>query len=123
MLYVSLRPLLLRNIHTKLTKQTPLGKLYAGFYAKPSVDAAIENVTSVAAQHGLTGHAAALRWTVYHSALNFEKGDALILGASSLEQLNANLDIVHDGALPEEVVKAVEAVSGQLGDGQTPYHF
>lgn len=78
---------------------------------------------SVATQHGLTGHAAALRWTVYHGALDYEKGDALIIGASSLEQLSANLDIINDGALPKEVAEAVDAVFGQLGDDQSPYHF
>lgn len=103
--------------------QTRLGQLYTGFYQKPSVDAAIENVKVVAAQHGMTGHAAALRWTVYHSALDYEKGDALIIGASSLEQLSANLDIIFGGALPKEVAEAVEAVSGQLGADAIPYHF
>lgn len=39
----------------------------------------------VLSQHGLTGHAAALRWTVHHSALDYDKGYALIIGASSLE--------------------------------------
>lgn len=77
----------------------------------------------MASQHGLTGHAAALRWTVHHSALDYEKGDALIIGASSLEQLSANLDIIEDGALPTEVAEAVEAVFGHLGNDQTPYHY
>lgn len=77
----------------------------------------------MASRHGLTGHAAALRWTVYHSALDYEKGDALIVGASSLEQLSANLDIIEDGVLPAEVAEAVEAVYGQLGDDQPSYHY
>lgn len=77
----------------------------------------------MASQHGLTGHAAALRWTVYHSALDYEKGDALIIGASSLGKLSANLDIIEDGALPKEVEEAEEAVFGHLGDDQTPYHY
>lgn len=77
----------------------------------------------MASQRGLTGHVAALRWTGHHSALDYEKGDALITGASSLERLSANLNIIEDGALPAEVAEAVEAVFGHLGDDQTPYHY
>lgn len=94
-----------------------------GFYAKPAVDAAVENVKVVAAEHGITAHAAALRWTTYHSVLDSEKGDAVIIGSSSCEQLSANLDIIEEGPLPKDVAEAVEVVFGQLGDEQVAYHY
>lgn len=75
----------------------------------------------MAAKHGINGHAAALRWTTYHSVLDREKGDAVIIGASKLSQLADNMDIIAQGPLPQEVVEVFDGVYGQLGDEAIAY--
>lgn len=40
---------------------------------------------------------------MYQSLLDSEKRDAVIFGASSCEQLSANLDMIESGPLPQEV--------------------
>ncbi|EHK50931.1 uncharacterized protein TrAtP1_009309 [Trichoderma atroviride] len=99
-----------------------LGNFYTARYVKPSIDAAADRVREVAANHGISGHAASLRWTAYHSALSAERGDAIIIGASSIKQLNENLEIFEQGPLPQDVVDAVDAVFAEIGDDAIAYH-
>lgn len=91
-------------------------------YVQPAVTAAADKALEVAAQHGIGGHAAALRWTAHHSILSAEHGDSIIVGASSVEQLKSNLDVIEQGPLPQDVASAVEAIYAEVGD-QVPYHM
>ncbi|KKY32050.1 putative aldo keto [Diaporthe ampelina] len=100
-----------------------VGRIYAFKYSKPKITAAADNATEVAAKHGINGHAAALRWTTYHSVLDRAKGDAVIIGASSTAQLATNLDVIDQGPLPEDLVKVLDGVYGQLGDEAIDYHL
>ncbi|KAI1410441.1 Aldo/keto reductase [Hypoxylon sp. FL1857] len=93
-----------------------IGSIYSNFYLKPSILAAVDNAVAVAAKNGISGHAASLRWTAYHSVLKKEHDDAVIIGASSLEQLTANIDTVEAGPLPDDVVAAFENVYAQIGE-------
>jgi aflatoxin B1 aldehyde reductase len=93
-------------------KDTRLGKLSASLYHKDALLDAGKKVHDAAEKVGITGHAVALRWMLHHSALKGELGDAMIIGASSIEQLEANLEICKAGPLPEELVKVVEEVWG-----------
>ncbi|KAM0263730.1 hypothetical protein ACHAQJ_001044 [Trichoderma viride] len=99
-----------------------LGKFYAAKYVKPSLDAAADRVRAVAAKHGISGHAASLRWTAHHSALSADRGDGIIIGASSIKQLKENLDIFEQGPLPQPVVDAINAVAEEIGDDAIAYH-
>ncbi|KAM0424373.1 hypothetical protein ACHAPT_010521 [Fusarium lateritium] len=103
-------------------KSLVLGGLYSQFYLKPSIMAATEKALDIASAHGISGHAAALRWTAYHSQLSKVHGDALIIGASSPEQLESNMDMIEQGSLPDDVVAALEAVYEEIGDA-VPYHL
>ncbi|XP_004592480.2 aflatoxin B1 aldehyde reductase member 2-like [Ochotona princeps] len=51
---------------------------------------------------------AAIRWIYHHSQLKGAQGDAVILGMSSLQQLETNLAAVKEGPLKSEVVEAFE---------------
>ncbi|KAL1717517.1 NADP-dependent oxidoreductase domain-containing protein [Schizophyllum commune] len=51
----------------------------------------------------------AARWLQHHSLLDPEKGDRVIIGSSSLEQLEKNLKTHALGPLPEEVLQVVNA--------------
>ncbi|KAG8007685.1 Aflatoxin B1 aldehyde reductase member 2 [Nibea albiflora] len=49
---------------------------------------------------------AAMRWMYHHSQLKGELGDGVIIGMSSMEQLQQNLAAVEEGPLDERVVAA-----------------
>ncbi|KAG8156464.1 hypothetical protein KVR01_013698 [Diaporthe batatas] len=100
-----------------------VGQLYAGFYSRPKVAIAADHAKEVAAKHNINGHAAALRWTTFHSILDRAKGDAVIIGASSVAQLSTNLDIIDQGPLPQELAEVLDNVYGQLGDEAIEYHM
>ncbi|KAJ0114189.1 ldo keto [Diaporthe amygdali] len=100
-----------------------VGQHYMNMYSKPKIASAVDKTTEVAAKHGINGHAAALRWTTYHSKLDPANGDTVIIGASSTAQLAANLDIIDQGPLPQDVVEAVDEVYGQLGEDAIAYHL
>ncbi|XP_021056504.1 aflatoxin B1 aldehyde reductase member 3 [Mus pahari] len=51
---------------------------------------------------------AALRWMYHHSQLKGTHGDAVILGMSSLEQLEQNLALAEEGPLEAAVVEAFD---------------
>ncbi|XP_051028095.1 aflatoxin B1 aldehyde reductase member 3-like [Acomys russatus] len=51
---------------------------------------------------------AALRWMYHHSQLQGAYGDAVILGMSSLEQLQQNLALIEEGPLEPAVVEAFD---------------
>ena len=84
-----------------------------------------EAALSKASEHGINGHAAALRWCAYHSALKWEHKDAILLGASSVAQLESNIDMIDQGPLPEDVVVALDAVYEQIkrADAEIAYHW
>lgn len=83
---------------------------------------ATDKALSVASKHGISGHAAALRWTAHHSKLSKTHGDSVIIGASSPQQLESNIDMIEQGPLPDDVVAALEAVHAGIDD-QIPYHL
>lgn len=102
--------------------QTPLGKVYQEDYFRDELFQAAKYLLDAAEKEGLTAHAVALRWIMYHSALSSEHGDAVIIGASSLRQALQNLEIFDDGPLSDSLVKEIENV-WQMAKGAAPaYH-
>lgn len=77
---------------------------------------------AAASSHGISGHAAALRWTAHHGSLSKENGDSIIVGASSVEQLNSNIDAIEAEPLPDDVADALGAVYAEIED-ILPYHM
>ncbi|CZR38185.1 uncharacterized protein FPRO_06624 [Fusarium proliferatum ET1] len=98
-----------------------IGSLYAERYLKPSISEATEKALAAASSHGISGHAAALRWTAHHGSLSKEYGDSIIVGASSVEQLNSNINAIEAGPLPDDVADALGAVYAEIED-ILPYH-
>jgi aflatoxin B1 aldehyde reductase len=103
--------------------QHRLGQIYASAYVKPNIETATDQALDLATKHGISGHAAALRWTVYHSRLAADFGDSIIIAASSPDQLISNLDMIEQGPLPEDVVEAVDNLYGNIAGTEMPYHF
>ena len=96
------------------------GKLYRDRYFKPPTMHALDIIEPVVKQHNLTLIETALRWVVHHSKLNLKRdkggNDGIIIGVSSLKQLEGNLADLEKGPLPKEVVevldKAWEGIEG-----------
>jgi aflatoxin B1 aldehyde reductase len=62
-----------------------------------------------------------LRWVQHNSALKSELGDAMIVGASSAEQLEKTLLSCEKGALPKEVADAISECWGTVREGAPSY--
>ncbi|KAJ5247337.1 aflatoxin B1 aldehyde reductase member 3 [Penicillium chermesinum] len=100
-----------------------IGNIYSSHYGSLNIPGAIDTVRSSAEKYGITGHAAAIRWTAFHGVLDGEYGDALIFGVSKLEQLHKTLDALEEGPLPAELADAISAVYATLGDTAPPFHM
>jgi aryl-alcohol dehydrogenase-like predicted oxidoreductase len=66
---------------------------------------AVERLRQIAQAAGRSLISLSPNWLLHHTM-----SDVVILGASSLEQLNENLAAGEEGSLPEEVVKACDQV-------------
>lgn len=106
-----------------------MGKMYRDRYFKESVFEALKLVeAAVEVQGDGTGMAEmALRWCVHHSDLHVlggANGDGVIIGVSSKEQLNQNLDALEKGPLKEETVELLaKAWAVSMKDAPDYWHL
>jgi 1-deoxyxylulose-5-phosphate synthase len=84
-------------------------RVYRDRYWHEANFAAIARLGEVAAAAGTSLVGLALRWALHHTPV-----DCLVLGASRLEQLQENLDVVEQGPLPENVIEACNEVWKEL---------
>lgn len=92
-------------------KAESIGTMYRNRYFKDATFDALKIAEEAAQKHDLTLVEIALRWCVHHSELKTRvKGgnDGVIIGVSSLKQLEGNLADLEKGPLPDEVVKALD---------------
>jgi aryl-alcohol dehydrogenase-like predicted oxidoreductase len=80
-------------------------QLYQDRYWHQQQFHAVERLRQIAQSAGRSLISLSLNWLLHHTV-----SDVVILGASSLAQLNANLAAAEDGPLPEDVVKACDQV-------------
>ena len=86
------------------------GASYRKRYFNDATFQALRIIEEAAQRHNLTMLEIGLRWCVHHSQLNLTgKGrDGIIIGVSSFEQLEGNLEDLRKGPLPEDVVKSLD---------------
>jgi len=84
------------------------GENYRNRYWKTEYFDALDLLREACKKHNLTEAEVALRWMTHHGVLSKEHGDAIIIGASSAEQLEKNLVDFEKGPLPEDVLKALD---------------
>ncbi|SPN97359.1 related to aldehyde reductase [Cephalotrichum gorgonifer] len=93
----------------RFSDSSSTGANYRARYYREGVFKAVRAVEAAAAEAGLSLVETALRWVVHHSALNIKGGnDGILIGASSLGQLEKNLADLEKGPLPEAVLAAVD---------------
>ncbi|KAF2210829.1 hypothetical protein CERZMDRAFT_121672 [Cercospora zeae-maydis SCOH1-5] len=84
--------------------------MYKKLYGKPALLNALEQWASIAEDEGITKADLAYRWVRYNSPLESRYGDAIVIGASSLEQLQETLNSIEGGPLSDTAVKRIDAV-------------
>lgn len=108
---------------TRWSGENPIGKLYSTLYGQLSLQDLVTTVRNAVKKYNISGHAAAMRWTAFHSALDEKYGDGVIFGISKIEQLHKNLDALEAGPLPAEVAKAITAIYATIEGSEPPYHL
>ncbi len=88
--------------------------LYLDRYWHPAFFDAVDRLQEAARQSGRTLIDLSLNWLLHHTAT-----DVVILGASRLDQLQQNLDVLERGPLPAEALTAIDQVWRNLR-GVTP---
>ncbi|CAL5871204.1 uncharacterized protein PFLUO_LOCUS5451 [Penicillium psychrofluorescens] len=86
------------------------GANYRKRYFKDANFEALSVIEPVVEKHGLTMVETALRWVHHHSELKMDNAgrDGILIGVSSFEQLESNLENIRKGPLPQEVVEALD---------------
>lgn len=86
-----------------------VGKQYRARYFKDANFEALNMVEPVAKEFGLTLPEIALRWYVHHSKLKILDGnDGIVIGVSSLKQLESNITDLEKGPLPDQIVQVLD---------------
>lgn len=95
---------------------------YQGRYWKKSYFDAVDVIKLSAEKCGITTIEATYRWLAYHSMLNGERGDAIIIGASKLPHLIQNMETVKSGPLSKDMIEAFE-LAWTITKGDSPEYF
>lgn len=95
---------------------------YQGRYWKKSYFDAVEIIKSAAEKHGITSIEATYRWLAYHSMLNGDRGDGILIGASKMSHLKQNMESVEKGPLPDDVLAAFEE-AWNISKKDSPEYF
>lgn len=94
----------------RFDKNTWVGKMYWDLYARPSYLEALAEWEDIAKEANISRSDLAYRWVCYNSPLSREKGDAIIVGASSVQQLEQNLVGLAKGPLSEETARRIDEI-------------
>ncbi|GJE95560.1 aldo/keto reductase [Phanerochaete sordida] len=104
---------------SRFDPNTFLGKVTRRRYWNEAYFGALDKIEQAAKNHDLTLAEVALRWLSHHSLLKREHGDAVIIGASKVQQVEQNLTDLEKGPLPADVVQALDeawlSVKGAAG--------
>lgn len=95
---------------------------YKERYWKESYFQATRSIKQTCNKYNVDIIEAAYRWLAYHSMLKANRGDAIIIGASNINQLKHNLDVVMRGELPDEVVRVINETWG-ICKADAPEYF
>ena len=94
--------------------EASIGGMYRSMYMKPTFLEALTQWEAIAKEEGCSRAELAYRWVAHNSALKAVSGDAVIVGASSCEQLEQTLSGIEKGPLSERAVKAIDEIWGKI---------
>ncbi|KAK9477352.1 NADP-dependent oxidoreductase domain-containing protein [Lipomyces japonicus] len=98
---------------------TPFGQRLRARYFKQSFFNAVAKIETVGAKHEISNNAIALRWLRHHSQLADQ--DAIIIGASNIQQVEQNLESLSEGTLPAEILQVLDEVWESVKDDSPSY--
>lgn len=84
------------------------GKMMNTLYNKPSMLEFLTHFGKLAAQEGISQAELAYRWIVYHSHLDGELGDGIIVGSRFGDHLTATIEGLKKGPLSEVVAERMD---------------
>ncbi|KAK1750330.1 putative oxidoreductase [Echria macrotheca] len=87
-----------------------LAKIYNGLYNRPSYVAALDDWERIASDEGVSRAELAYRWVIWHSKLNGDLGDAIIIGARNVEQMRETVDWAKKGPLSPGAVRKIDEI-------------
>ncbi|KAH7314344.1 NADP-dependent oxidoreductase domain-containing protein [Rhexocercosporidium sp. MPI-PUGE-AT-0058] len=90
--------------------KTPIGRVHRLVFEKPEYIAMLQEWEKLSVESGVCQVGLAYRWVKYHSFLDGEKGDEMILGASSKVQFVEAIAEIERGPLERWVVKRIEGL-------------
>ncbi|WP_228282660.1 aldo/keto reductase [Brevibacterium atlanticum] len=94
-----------------------LAQMYSQRYLSDSVLAAVESFAAVAEDAGIPQAELALRWVAGAAGI-----DSLLLGASRVSQLEANIAAIAKGPLPADVLSAIDDATASVRGSQPLYN-
>jgi aflatoxin B1 aldehyde reductase len=94
-------------------------KVFKDIYVNETSLELLGNLTGACERHGIKVKEATLRWYMHHGPLGDE--DGIILGASSVEQVEENLLACERGPLPDQIVESYEDMWKAYKDKAGPY--
>ncbi|KAF9466375.1 Aldo/keto reductase [Collybia nuda] len=84
------------------------GKNYRNRYWNKPYFEALASIRTVADSHNLTLSEVALRWISHHGQMSRDHGDAVLIGASSLNHIEQNLLDLEKGPLPDAIIATLD---------------
>jgi aflatoxin B1 aldehyde reductase len=94
-----------------------------GMYFRDGLIEGAGLIREAAERHGINPVEVALRWVMHHSQLKVVDGDdGIVIGGSSLQQLEENLNSLEKGPLPDELVAVVEQ-AGRVAKGDMEVYW
>ncbi|KAJ1555733.1 hypothetical protein HK405_013894 [Cladochytrium tenue] len=89
---------------------------YRAMFVKPRLLAALDTWGDISARSGVPRAELANRWVCFHSALCSDLGDAIIIGARTIDQLRESLEGLERGPLSPDVVARIDAIWDSVKD-------
>lgn len=95
---------------------------YQNRYWKKSYFKAVETIKKICIDNKIDIVDAVYRWLAFHSMLDGNRGDSILIGASCISQLKQNILSLHNKELPDEVVQAINA-AWTISKADAPEYF
>ncbi len=108
--FLTKTPAQLEEATERFDTSTWVGKRYTTLYHKQSFLDALPKWEAISVENDIPKAELAYRWMAHHSQLKGESGDALVFGATKLEQIHGTVRGIQKGPLPEKVVQQVEHI-------------
>jgi aryl-alcohol dehydrogenase-like predicted oxidoreductase len=106
---------------SRFDTSTRVGQLYAGYYCKETLFSALEKFQNGCKKHNIKPSEACFSWLLNHSQL--KEGDAIILGASNMEQLREGLHDSRGVQLSSEMLQQLEDLWKAVESEAPQYHM